>query len=292
MKTKNELGMPASAGSSSNNDEIRNEYHGRNSKGLAKLVVNGTPFFGEGTLDPVSVGSASSLTAAVFAYCGSSTGKAELLTDVDIRCFDPSGGQEYRFLGTLRPAGAKAAAAVEAKRRLKFGANNTSSIDIVETKSLAPEQVVNAAYDPDVLNPCQSSVVALSRVAALGHLLSTKRDVAPSKGNAGPVEDSVLILELREIGAARAAGLDPAIKLKHVCVLTGESRATVYRKIANNQFPAPTKRGEGKGSFWRLSLIETYCDGLWQPTLPAGESPSTHAKGGAGLEPSKQSNDG
>jgi len=80
-----------------------------------------------------------------------------------------------------------------------------------------------------------------------------------TRPTARPRAGAELRLEMEQIVAQRMAGIDPLIKLKHVCVLVNESKPTLYRKMKISKFPRPTKRGHQ--SFWRLSQIEAYVAG-------------------------------
>lgn len=50
---------------------------------------------------------------------------------------------------------------------------------------------------------------------------------------------------------------DAFLRLKHVVSLTGVSRSTVYKWVAQGTFPKPLKLGE-RASAWRLSEVEAW----------------------------------
>lgn len=76
--------------------------------------------------------------------------------------------------------------------------------------------------------------------------------------------------EVKRIGMARAAGLDPDVRMNFIPKYLGESRSGLYAKMEKTpqEFPSPNKRG--RGSFWPLSVIDAYRKGEWVPH--AGES--------------------
>lgn len=67
-----------------------------------------------------------------------------------------------------------------------------------------------------------------------------------------------LAMELECILAMRKAGMNPMVRIRHVCALLGLSRATVYRRIEANELAKQTK--QGRSSIWYLSQIESYLD--------------------------------
>ena len=47
------------------------------------------------------------------------------------------------------------------------------------------------------------------------------------------------------------------LRMKHVATRTGLSKPTIYRMIANGEFPKPNKIGE-RIAFWEESVIEAW----------------------------------
>lgn len=76
--------------------------------------------------------------------------------------------------------------------------------------------------------------------------------------------------EVKRIGMARAAGLDPDVRMNFIPKYLGESRSGLYAKMEKSppEFPSANKRG--RGSFWPLSVIDAYRKGEWVP--PAGKA--------------------
>ena len=54
---------------------------------------------------------------------------------------------------------------------------------------------------------------------------------------------------------------DRFIRCSQVVELTGQSRSTIYRKIANDEFPKPIKTS-ARASRWRLSEINEWMESL------------------------------
>ncbi|MCI5042619.1 MAG: AlpA family transcriptional regulator [Donghicola eburneus] len=54
---------------------------------------------------------------------------------------------------------------------------------------------------------------------------------------------------------------DRFIRCNQVEELTGQSRSTIYRKIANDEFPKPIKTS-ARASRWRLSEINQWMESL------------------------------
>lgn len=61
--------------------------------------------------------------------------------------------------------------------------------------------------------------------------------------------------------------LDPVHRLPSVKTLTGLSRSTIYRLIADGKFPKPIKLGE-RASGWRQSELEVWLES--RPTSNGG----------------------
>ena len=76
--------------------------------------------------------------------------------------------------------------------------------------------------------------------------------------------------EVKRIGVARAAGLDPDVRMNFIPKYLGESRASLYAKMnaTPQKFPSPIKRG--RGSFWPLSVIDAYRRSEWVPQTDQG----------------------
>lgn len=143
--------------------------------------------------------------------------------------------------------------------RSAIGATQAQKPDPIGNATLASNSTdieVNQAAANNLLMP-QSTDAAIEMVR--------QQDMTPtSQSECGkkPAKDhEKLQNELEHLGAIRKAGLDPDLKIRHVCALVQESHASVYRKIKQREFPAPIKRG--KGSFWPLSQIELYKSGEW-----------------------------
>lgn len=60
---------------------------------------------------------------------------------------------------------------------------------------------------------------------------------------------------------------DVILRLKAVTARVGMSRATIYRRIADGQFPAQVSLG-GTSVGWRESDINLWIAGLWQGGAP------------------------
>lgn len=67
--------------------------------------------------------------------------------------------------------------------------------------------------------------------------------------------------EMQRIREAKNAGLNPSVRIEFVVHFLNMSRATIYRKMGQSQFPKPIKHGHG--SFWLLSVIEQFATGEW-----------------------------
>lgn len=81
--------------------------------------------------------------------------------------------------------------------------------------------------------------------------------------------------EMQRVREMKAAGIDPDVRMDFMRIYLGEGRATLYRrmKMMPPQFPKPTKRG--RGSFWPLSVVESYSKGEWAFPLAQGISASS-----------------
>ena len=76
--------------------------------------------------------------------------------------------------------------------------------------------------------------------------------------------------EVKRIGMARDAGLDPDVRMNFIPKYLGESRSGLYAKMEKTpqEFPSPNTRG--RGSFWLLSVIDAYRKGEWVPRAGEG----------------------
>jgi prophage regulatory protein len=60
-----------------------------------------------------------------------------------------------------------------------------------------------------------------------------------------------------EIKEGSLATINRCVRISHVCEMTGMSRSSVYRKIAEGSFPKPFKLGE-RAVAWRVTVIESW----------------------------------
>lgn len=89
--------------------------------------------------------------------------------------------------------------------------------------------------------------------------LQRKKTPEPSTGTKRRSHNNVnsdVKAELELIWAARQAGSDPQVKMRHVAAILLLSPQTVYRKIQKQEFSPPLKRG--RGSYWRMSQLDAY----------------------------------
>ncbi|MBB2777511.1 UNVERIFIED_ORG: putative DNA-binding transcriptional regulator AlpA [Comamonas terrigena] len=113
-----------------------------------------------------------------------------------------------------------------------------------------------------VLIPAQSTAVEIEcKVPPVSTPTPTQTGVVRKKAKASKSFEE----ELKRIGMARAAGLDPDMRMKHIPMYLGESRSGLYAKMEKTpqEFPSPNKRG--RSSFWPLSVIDAYRKGEWEP---------------------------
>jgi predicted DNA-binding transcriptional regulator AlpA len=89
-------------------------------------------------------------------------------------------------------------------------------------------------------------------------LVPTQGDVLAS-ATADANRRVVFAERLRRIADLRGAGLDPDVDLAFIVAYVGESRATIYGKVARGDLPKPVKRG--RSSFWPLSVVDAYKKG-------------------------------
>lgn len=186
-------------------------------------------------------------------------------TEVRIRCICRTTKKKYLFVGRTRPVKKKPDIVSEAPMHTRDSTIDTTQaaeLGAVGNTAVAINNMANNVNQPaaDSLTTPQPSVATIETVQ--------QPDVAPTsqaeRGKQHIVNIQELQADLEFIGAMRKAGLDPDLKIRHVCALLQESHASVYRKIKLGEFPAQIRRG--KSSFWPLSQIELYKSGEWAAT--------------------------
>ena len=55
--------------------------------------------------------------------------------------------------------------------------------------------------------------------------------------------------------------LDPILRMSEVVAVTGLSRSTIYRRMAEGQFPRSVKLGKGRVG-WRESEVQEWLESL------------------------------
>jgi prophage regulatory protein len=61
----------------------------------------------------------------------------------------------------------------------------------------------------------------------------------------------------KEQGSSSRAAFNRCVRMRQVCEMTGMSKASVYRKMADGTFPHSFKIGESM-SAWRVATIEAW----------------------------------
>lgn len=89
-------------------------------------------------------------------------------------------------------------------------------------------------------------------------LVASRRKVVASADAESTGRDT-FVARLRSIADLRDAGLDPDVDLAFIVAYVGESRATIYDKVARGDLSKPVKRG--RSSFWPLSVVDAYKKG-------------------------------
>lgn len=200
-------------------------------------------------------------------------------TEVRIRCICRATEKEYLFVGRTRPLKKKSDIVSEAPMNTRHSTIDTTQAaehGAVGNTAVAINNIANNVNQPaaDSLTTPQLTVASIETVQ--------QPDVAPTsqaeRGKQHVVNIQELQAEFERIGVSRRAGLDPDLKIRHVCALVQESHASVYRKIKLGKFPAPIKREIS--SFWPLSQIELYKSGEWTavslaPPAARDETPPT-----------------
>jgi predicted DNA-binding transcriptional regulator AlpA len=113
---------------------------------------------------------------------------------------------------------------------------------------------------------CPASPASLSRkTQPIAAASNAKADIS-GKSDSGTVNQRVVkkaghtretaarvAVELAAALALHRAGIDCKVKKSVVCAVKGWSRATLYRRIAEESFPKPTKRD--RYSEWRIADV-------------------------------------
>lgn len=186
-------------------------------------------------------------------------------TEVHIRCVCRATEKKYLFVGKTTPFKKQSDIVSEAPMHTRHSTIDTTQeakLGHIGNTTVTSNSTANKGNQPaadNLLTP-QPTVAAIETVQ--------QADMAPTsqaeRGKSPAVAIQKLQAELEFIGAMRKVGLDPDLKIRHVCVLLQESHASVYRKINLGKFPAPVRRG--KSNFWPLSQIELYKSGEWAAT--------------------------
>ena len=117
-----------------------------------------------------------------------------------------------------------------------------------------------------VSEKCPASPAALRRkTPPIAAALASKADIS-AKSDSGTVNQPVVkkpgrqreiaarvAVELEAALALHRAGIDCKVKKSVVCAVKGWSRATLYRRIAEESFPKPIKRD--RYSEWRIADV-------------------------------------
>lgn len=179
-----------------------------------------------------------------------------LSTGEGFDCIGAKSGQRYRFQGVLTLKHAKSS-------KDKPQASQTGTVCDGQSKAPHMTAVRSQTRPPPVAAEPRSIVEA--DLVTLDAIPITANTSSSAHSTALPVErlkrpmcarSANYAVELERIGLARAAGLDPDVRMEFIALFLNESRANIYRKLKLGQFPEPVKRG--RGSFWPMSTIEAY----------------------------------
>jgi predicted DNA-binding transcriptional regulator AlpA len=139
---------------------------------------------------------------------------------------------------------------------LAFGAS--ASIKSGETTALpkssrAPHQK-SASVQAKVLNSAtRTGLIESNEVNRKSHDLSPEPSPEGKKHPRRSDYQARIAIELESAITLHKAGLDSTVKKPVVCAVKGWSRATLYRRIAEGNFPKPLKRG--RYSEWRIADV-------------------------------------
>lgn len=182
----------------------------------------------------------------------------DLSTGEGFDCIGAKSGQRYRFQGVLtlqqakssqdKPQVSQAGKVRDVQRKAPYmtAVESQTSHPPVVVEHLARTIVEADLVPPDAIPMTANTFSSVHSTAQLAERL--KRPLRARSAN--------YAVELERVGLARAAGLDPDVRMEFISLFLNESRANIYRKLKLGQFPEPVKRG--RGSFWPMSTIEAY----------------------------------
>ena len=181
-----------------------------------------------------------------------------LSTGEGFDCIGAKSGQRYRFQGVLTLQHAKSSQdKPQASQTGKVRDGQSKALHMTEVRSQTPpppvaaEHVARSIVEVDLVTPDAIPMTANTSSSAHSTALPVERLKRPMCARSANYA-----VELERIGLARAAGLDPDVRMEFIALFLNESRANIYRKLKLGQFPEPVKRG--RGSFWPMSTIEAY----------------------------------
>ena len=193
--------------------------------------------------------------------CTKESPAKDLSTGERFDCIGAKSGQRYRFQGVLTLQQAKSS---QDKPRVSQAGKDGKVRDVqrkapymtaVESQASPPPVAVEHLKRPIV----EADLVPLDAIPMTANTSSSVHSTAlPAERRKRPLRarSANYAVELERIGLARAAGLDPDVRMEFMPLFLNESRANIYRKLKLGQFPEPVKRG--RGSFWPMSTIEAY----------------------------------
>lgn len=181
-----------------------------------------------------------------------------LSTGEGFDCIGAKSGQRYRFQGVLTLQHAKSS-------KDKPQSSQAGKVRDVQSKApymtavgsqtspppVAAEHLARPIVEVDLVPPDAIQMTANTSPSAHSTALPAENLKLPLRARYANYA-----VELERIGLARAAGLDPDVRMEFISLFLNESRANIYRKLKLGQFPKPVKRG--RGSFWPMSTIEAY----------------------------------
>ena len=212
-------------------------YHGKSKLGKAQFICDGQKLMGVGLLEACGDANAPHLDNTVYTVPGY---VANATKDKVWMCRGAMDGKPFRFTGRMIPY-------VPA---VKSSSSAAHPMDV--------EQMMRAATD---VNP--PSLDAMPMTADACSSISPTAAPAEVRKRTMRALPANYATELERIRLARAAGLDPDVRIDFIVPYLSESRANIYRKLKLGQFPKSVKRG--RGSYWPLSVVEAYRTGkTWE----------------------------
>ena len=180
-----------------------------------------------------------------------------LSTGEGFDCIGAKSGQRYRFQGVLTLQHAKSSkdkpqsSQAGKVRDVQSKAPYMTAVGSQTSPPVAAEHLARPIVEVDLVPPDAVPITANTSPSAHSTALPAEHLKRPLRARSANYA-----VELERIGLARAAGLDPDVRMEFISLFLNESRANIYRKLKLGQFPKPVKRG--RGSFWPMSTIEAY----------------------------------